>query len=86
MPRRIPHYPHLSESQLHERYRQTPDPVERSRWHFLWLLARGLTATAIARVTGYSAHWIARSRTATTRLDPTGCATSAAMGEHARRC
>ena len=58
MPRRISLYPHLSEPQLHERYRRTPDPVERSRWRFLWLLARGLTATAIARVTGYSAYWI----------------------------
>jgi hypothetical protein len=58
MPRRISLYPHLSEPQLHERYRRTPDPVERSRWRFLWLLARGLIAIAIARVTGYSAYWI----------------------------
>jgi hypothetical protein len=33
----------------------TKDPVERSRWHFLWLLARGLTATVMASITGYSA-------------------------------
>jgi hypothetical protein len=32
--------------------------VERSRWHMLWLLARGHTATAIAAVTGYSPYWI----------------------------
>src|SRR5262249_54514983 len=31
------------------------DPVECSHWHFLWLLASGMTATA---VTGYSAYWI----------------------------
>src|SRR5215471_6603851 len=36
MPRRISLYPHLSEPQLHERYRRTPDPVERSRWRFHW--------------------------------------------------
>ena len=58
MPRRIRLHPYLTDHELHERYRQAHDPVERSRWHFLWLLARGLTATAIARVTGYSAYWI----------------------------
>jgi transposase len=58
MPKRIHLHPYLTEHDLHERYRQTHDPVERSRWQFLWLLARGLTATAIARVTGYSAYWI----------------------------
>jgi transposase len=26
--------------------------------HFLWLLAGGMTATAVAAVTGYSAYWI----------------------------
>jgi transposase len=58
MPKRIRLHPYLTEHELHERYRHTPDGVERSRWQFLWLLARGLTATAIARVTGYSAYWI----------------------------
>jgi transposase len=48
----------LTDHELHVRYRSAHDPVERSRWHFLWLLARGLTATTIARVTGYSAYWI----------------------------
>ena len=55
MPKRIRLHPYLTELDLHERYRHTHDPVERSRWQFLWLLARGLTATAIAGVTGYSA-------------------------------
>src|SRR5207342_3939727 len=58
MARRISLEPHLTIEELEARYRSTKDPVERSRWHFLWLLARGLTATAIARVTGYSAYWI----------------------------
>jgi transposase len=58
MPKRIHLHPHLTDHELHERYRQADDPVERSRWQFLWLLARGLTATAVARVTGYSAYWI----------------------------
>jgi transposase len=58
MPRRIRLQPYLTERDLHKRYRHAHDPVERSRWQFLWLLTRGLTATAIARVTGYSAYWI----------------------------
>ena len=58
MTRSIHLAPHLSTDELATRYRKTQDPVERSRWQFLWLLARGLTATAVARVTGYSAYWI----------------------------
>ena len=58
MSRSIHLAPHLSTDDLAARYRQTRDLVERSRWHFLWLLARGYTAKAIAHITGYSAYWI----------------------------
>src|SRR5258705_173302 len=60
MARHIHLEPHLSLDELAQRYRSTKDPVERSRWHFLWLLARGLTAKVIAGITGYSAYWIGR--------------------------
>jgi transposase len=60
MARRISLEQHLTTEELAGRYRSTKDPVERSRWHFLWLLARGLTATVIASITGYSAYWIGR--------------------------
>jgi transposase len=60
MARRISLEPHLTTDELAGRSRSTKDPVERSRWHFLWLLARGLTATVIASITGYSAYWIGR--------------------------
>ncbi len=60
MARRIQLAPHLTIEELGGRYRSTKDPVERSRWHFLWLLARGLTAKLVARITGYSAYWIGR--------------------------
>ena len=60
MTRRISLEPHLTDEQLEQPYRRTNDPVERSRRHFLWLLARGLTAKAIAHITGYSAYWIGR--------------------------
>ncbi len=58
MPRHIHLEPYLNDDELHDRYRRADDPVERSHWHFLWLLARGMTATAVAAVTGYSAYWI----------------------------
>src|SRR5260221_382910 len=60
MARRISLEPHLTVEGLEGSYRSTKDPVERSRWHFLWLLARGLTAKVIASITGYSAYWIGR--------------------------
>jgi transposase len=60
MTRHIHLAPHLSVDELAGRYRATKDPVERSRWHFLWLLARGLTAKVIAGITGYSAYWTGR--------------------------
>jgi hypothetical protein len=48
--------PHLSADELARRFRGTPDPVERIHWpflwHFLWLLARGFTAKAIASISG----------------------------------
>jgi transposase len=72
MPKRIHLHPHLTDHELHERYRQADDPVERSRWHFLWLLARGLTASAIARVTGYSAYWIGQIARRNNRDGPDG--------------
>jgi transposase len=58
MTRRIHLESHLSADELARRYRGTADPAERSHWHFLWLLARGFTAKAIAHITGYSAYWI----------------------------
>src|SRR5207237_1035640 len=47
-----------AQDELEAHHCRSRDLVERSRWHFLWLLACGLTATAAADVTGYSAYWI----------------------------
>ena len=58
MARRIRLEPHLAADELERRYRGAHDPVARSRWQMLWLLAQGHTATQIAAVTGYSAYWI----------------------------
>jgi transposase len=72
MPKRICLHPYLTEHELHERYRSALDPVERSRWQFLLLLARGLTATVIAHVTGYSAYWIGQIARRYNRAGPDG--------------
>jgi len=45
MPRRIALEPHCTQDELEARHRPARDPIERNRWRFLWLLARGLTAT-----------------------------------------
>ena len=41
-----------------------PTPRERERWHALWLLCRGLTASATAEALGRDAHTIGRWATA----------------------
>ena len=72
MPQRIRLEPYLTEDQLKTRYRRARDPVERSRWHFLWLLAGGMTATTLAAVTGYSAYWIGQIARRYNRDGPDG--------------
>jgi transposase len=58
MPKRITIAPHLSLEELESRYRKATDPVERSHYQILWLLAGGKTSFQVAEVTGYSLEWI----------------------------
>lgn len=58
MPRKITLSDHLSVPELEQRYRQAREPVARSHFHILWLLAQGQTAQDTARVTGYSSYWV----------------------------
>jgi len=44
--------------ELHERYRQTKDAVERTHWHILWLAKEGKTPQTIAEQLGYTARWV----------------------------
>ena len=46
--------------------------MERHHWQFLWLLARGFTAKAIAHITGYFAYWIGQIARRYTTLGPEG--------------
>ena len=50
--------PHLTVDELEQRYRRVDDPIARSQWQMVWLLARGLPTGQVARVTGYSVRWV----------------------------
>ena len=50
--------PHLSVDELEQRYRRADDPIARSQWQMVWLLASGLPTGQVARVTGYSVRWV----------------------------
>ena len=56
--RRLQLTPHLSLDELEQRYRRADDPVARSQWQIVWLLAGGTATAAVARSTGYSVNWI----------------------------
>src|SRR5215469_9780636 len=44
--------------ELHERYRQAKDAVERTHWHILWRAVEGKTPQTIAEPLGYTARWV----------------------------
>ncbi len=50
--------PHLSVKELHRRYREAEDPVARSQWQMLWLLAQGTPTAQVATTTGYTVRWV----------------------------
>ena len=58
MPRRLTLTPRLTVDELNRRYRQASDPVARSHWHILWLLAQNTPTAQVATVTGYTPDWI----------------------------
>ena len=49
--------PHLPPAGLERRYRRARDPVERSRWQVVRLLAQGRGTAEVAAATGYSVPW-----------------------------
>lgn len=50
--------PHRSVPELEQRYRSARDPVARSHYQIIWLLAQGTATAEVARVTGYSINWV----------------------------
>jgi len=49
MARRMTLVPHLRVAKRHQRYREAEDPVARSQWQMLWLLAGGRARCGRAR-------------------------------------
>jgi transposase len=58
MPKRLHLEEHFSAQELEERYRKARDPVERSHYQIVWLLAQGKLTREVADATGYSPEWI----------------------------
>ena len=58
MPKSLILKPHLSSEQLKQRYRSSSDPVERSHYQIIWLLASGKTVPEVSSITDYSTQWI----------------------------
>lgn len=58
MPRCLSVTPHLPVAELARHYRACRDPIERSHWQIVWLVAQGHSGAAAARLTGYSETWV----------------------------
>jgi transposase len=58
MQKRLAVKPHLSLEEVENHYRKAKDPVVRSHWQIVWLLAQGKTTKQIVEYTGYSLSWI----------------------------
>ena len=70
--RRLPMPPHRPVDELEQRYRGAHDPVARSQWQIMWLLASGQPTAAVAQRTGSSAHWIREVARRSREDGPTG--------------
>jgi len=58
MPRRLAVADHLPAAALAARYRAAADPVARSHWQIVWLVASGRTCAEAAAATGYCVAWV----------------------------
>lgn len=58
MARRIELKPHLTTTDLHQRYRSCQKPQEKVRWHALYLISKGGVAAEAARRVGRANSWI----------------------------
>jgi transposase len=81
MPRYATVAPHLPQDELAHRYRHAHDPVARSHWHILWLVAQGRQVPEVATLVGYTANWV---RTIIRRYNADGPAGVADRRQHSR--
>ena len=52
MPKKIKLLPHLSAEELENRYPSAKDPVERTHYQIVWLIARGKSTSEVMEATG----------------------------------
>jgi transposase len=64
----------LDEREVRERMYRAPTPRERERWHALWLLARGWSASQVAEALERDPHTIGTWVAAFRAVGPTGLA------------
>jgi transposase len=69
MPKRLSIQPHLSLHDVTRSYRAAKEPVMRSHWQIIWLLAHRRTSEQVAASTGYRVKWI---RTVAQRYNQNG--------------
>jgi transposase len=58
MPKKIKLEPHLESEELENRYRKAKDPLLRSHYQILWLIAAGKRTSEVMEATGYCRDWI----------------------------
>jgi transposase len=58
MAKRVQVQTELTAEELHERYRQTQDAVERTHWHILWQIKEGKSPREVAELIGYTPRWV----------------------------
>jgi transposase len=58
MPKKIELEPHLPPEELENRYRKAKDPVLRSHYQIVWLIAAGKSTAEVMEATGYCRDWI----------------------------
>ena len=50
--------PHLSLSELRERFRQAKTPIEAHHYQIIWLIAQGKTTSEVSKITSYGQYRI----------------------------
>jgi transposase len=49
---------HLSSAELEGRYETAADPIAKSHFHAIWLLARGYSIDEVASILSFSVRWV----------------------------
>jgi transposase len=72
MPKRLSIPTPLGVHALESHYRRAKEPVARSHWQVIWLLAQGRPSAQVAAVTGYTGNWIRTIARRYTQQGPAG--------------